>query len=155
MILCFKRNERPIWKANPPPEYIYSIFYAMYNYYQNQPFADIFERGVLKVCNIPRKPPLLESLFSKVAILEAYKCIKKRLQHSCFPVNIANFLRKFHLKNTTGGCFCNWNSRKFDYINREIDDIYFQYNTLCLYYVFLATSFAEVIKTRYTNSIAS
>ena len=27
--------------------------------------------------------------------------------------------------------------REFDYINREIDDIYFQYNTLCLCYVFL------------------
>ena len=27
--------------------------------------------------------------------------------------------------------------REFDYINREIDDIYFKYNTLCLYYVFL------------------
>ena len=69
-----------------------------------------FETGVLKVCNIHRKTPVLESLFSKVASLEAYKFIKKRLQHRCFPVNIANFLRKFYLKNTTGGCFCTWNS---------------------------------------------
>ena len=69
-----------------------------------------FEIGVLKVCNIHRKTPVLESLFSKVASLEAYKFIKKRLQHRCFPVNIANFLRKFYLKNTTGGCFCTWNS---------------------------------------------
>ena len=28
------------------------------------------------------------------------------------------------------------NQREFDYINGEIDDTYFQYNTLCLYYVF-------------------
>ena len=27
--------------------------------------------------------------------------------------------------------------REFDYINQEIDDIYFQYNNLCLCYVFL------------------
>ena len=27
--------------------------------------------------------------------------------------------------------------REFNYINREIDDIYFQYNTLCLCFVFL------------------
>ena len=27
--------------------------------------------------------------------------------------------------------------RKFDYANLEIDDIYIQYNTLCLFYVFL------------------
>ena len=26
---------------------------------------------------------------------------------------------------------------EFNYINREIDDIYFQYNTLCLCFVFL------------------
>ena len=64
-----------------------------------------FEIGVLKVCNIHRKTPVLESLFSKVASLEAYKFIKKRLQHRCFPVNIANFLRKFYLKKTIGGCF--------------------------------------------------
>ena len=69
-----------------------------------------FEIGVLKVCNIHRETPVLEPLFSKVASLEAYKFIKKRLQHTCFPVNIANFLRKFYLKNTTGGCFCTWNS---------------------------------------------
>ena len=69
-----------------------------------------FEIGVLKVSNIHRKTPVLKSLFRKVASLEAYKFIKKRLQHRCFPVNIANFLRKFYLKNTTGGCFCTWNS---------------------------------------------
>ena len=39
----------------------------------------------------------MESLFNKVAgLLQAFKAcnfIKKRLQHSCFPVNIAKFLR--------------------------------------------------------------
>ena len=44
----------------------------------------LFEIDVLKVCNIHRKTPVLESLFSKVAGLEAYKFIKKRLQHRCF-----------------------------------------------------------------------
>ena len=69
-----------------------------------------FEIGVLKVCNIHRKTPVLESLISKVASLEAYKFLKKRLQHRCLPVNIANFLRNFYSKNTAGGCFCTWNS---------------------------------------------
>ena len=69
-----------------------------------------FETGVLKVCNIDRKTPMLGSLFSKFVSLEAYKFIKKTLQHRCFPVNIANFLGKFYLRNTTGGCFCTWNS---------------------------------------------
>ena len=29
-------------KANLFPEYFYSIFYAIYNDYQKQPFADVF-----------------------------------------------------------------------------------------------------------------
>ena len=36
---------------------------------------------------------MLESLFNKVAGLKACNFIKKRLQHRCFPVNIAKFLR--------------------------------------------------------------
>ena len=52
-----------------------------------------FEIGVLKVYNIHREKLVLEPLFSKVANLEAYKFIKKRLQHRCFPVNITNLLR--------------------------------------------------------------
>ena len=71
-----------------------------------------FEIGVPKVCNIHKKKPvLLESLFSKVGSLGAYKFIRKRHQCKCFSVNIANFLRKFYLKNITASCFCcTWNS---------------------------------------------
>ena len=47
-----------------------------------------FEKGVLKVCNIHRETPVLESLLSKVASLETYKFIKKRLQLRCFPEKI-------------------------------------------------------------------
>ena len=36
---------------------------------------------------------MLESLFDKVAGLKVCNFIKKRLQHRCFPVNIAKFLR--------------------------------------------------------------
>ena len=52
-----------------------------------------FEIGVLKVCNIHRETPVLEPLFSKVANLEAYKFIKKRLQHRCLLVIVTNLLR--------------------------------------------------------------
>ena len=34
---------------------------------------------------------MLESLFNKVTGLKACNFIKKRLQHMCFPVNIAKF----------------------------------------------------------------
>ena len=39
-----------------------------------------------------RKATVLESPFNKIAGLKASNFIKKRLQHSCFPVNIAKFL---------------------------------------------------------------
>ena len=53
----------------------------------------------LKFRNIQRKTPELESLFNKVAGLEVWDFIKKRLQLSCFPLNIAKFLRTPILKN--------------------------------------------------------
>ena len=37
--------------------------------------------------------PVLQSLFDKAAGFSAYNFIKKRLQHSCFPVKFAKFLR--------------------------------------------------------------
>ena len=51
-----------------------------------------------KICsykfrNIHRRTHLLESLFNKVAGLQACNFIKKRLQHKCFPMNILKFLR--------------------------------------------------------------
>ena len=45
----------------------------------------------------------MESLFNKVAGFKDCKFIKKRLQHGCFPVNIAKFFRTTILKN-----ICEW-----------------------------------------------
>ena len=42
---------------------------------------------------------MLESLFNKVADIEACNVIKKRLQHRCFSMNIAKFLGTPILKN--------------------------------------------------------
>ena len=42
---------------------------------------------------IHKKAPGLESFFNNVASLQTSNFIKKRLQHSCFPMNIAKFLR--------------------------------------------------------------
>ena len=41
----------------------------------------------------------MESLYNKTAGLQAWNFIKKSLQHSRFPVNIAKFLRTPFLKN--------------------------------------------------------
>ena len=42
---------------------------------------------------------MLESLFNKIAVLQACNFIKQRLQHRCFPVRFANILRTPILKN--------------------------------------------------------
>ena len=52
-----------------------------------------FRVAVLKKVAIYRKAPVLKSLFKKVAALKVCNFIKKRLQHSCCPVNVAKFLR--------------------------------------------------------------
>ena len=43
--------------------------------------------------NIFTKTHVLEDLFNKVAGLKPSNFTKTRLQHRCFPVNIAKFLR--------------------------------------------------------------
>ena len=57
-------------------------------------------KAVLKIFVIFTEKHLCWSLFlNKVADFQACNFIKKRLQHSCFPVNIARFLSTPILKN--------------------------------------------------------
>ena len=55
---------------------------------------------------------MLESLFNKVADPKFYNFIKKRLQHRCFPVNIAKFLKtpyfEEHLRTAAISDFLNF-----------------------------------------------
>ena len=61
-------------------------------------FQKIFKICVPKFCNIHRKTPVKESLFDKVAGLKVCNFIKKRLKHSCFPVNIEKVFWIFYRK---------------------------------------------------------
>ena len=72
--------------------------YFFVNYfflYKLKTSADVYRCSSKLVTfrNNHRKTPVLESLFNKVAHLKACSFIKKRLQHRCFHVNIAKFLR--------------------------------------------------------------
>ena len=59
-----------------------------------------FEKAVLKNIAIFTGKHLCWSLFlSENVSLQSYNFIKKRLQHRCFPVKIAQFLRARALKN--------------------------------------------------------
>ena len=48
--------------------------------------------------------------------LKACNFIKKRLQHRCFPVNIAKLLRTPFSQNTSGGCFYNYLNIDYCYL---------------------------------------
>ena len=54
----------------------------------------VFTLGALKsFANFTGKIHVLESLFKKASGPQAYKFIKKRLQHSYFPVKLTRFSR--------------------------------------------------------------
>ena len=54
----------------------------------------------LKVLQISQETPVLEPVFKKVAGSDlGLQLIKKRLEHRCFPVEFAIFLRTPILKN--------------------------------------------------------
>ena len=66
---------------------------------QKQPPEVLYKRAALKTFAISlRKTPVLESLFSNVADLQACNVIKKIPQYGWFPVNIAKSLRAAILK---------------------------------------------------------
>ena len=72
--------------------------------WQKQPPEVFSKKSSSEKChNIHRKTPVLKSLlgqgWNKVAARKACNFIKKRLQHRCFPVNIAKFLITPVLKN--------------------------------------------------------
>ena len=57
-----------------------------------------YKKAILKTPQYSQEAPVLESAFNKVAALQVCNFIKKRLQHLCFLVNIAYFLRTPVLK---------------------------------------------------------
>ena len=79
------------------------------------------------------------SFFSKAACLKASNFIKKRLQHRCFPVNIAKFLRTAifieHL------CWLLLTPIRYHYVTSERGD-----NKIRLHVKF--TQFASLSKTK-------
>ena len=75
---------------------------------QKQSFTDILQnRGFLKIRKFYRNTPVLESLFNKAAGLKTCNFLKKRLQHRCFSVKFAEYLRRPNIQNIFGGYF--WN----------------------------------------------
>ena len=79
----------------------WELFLCVIVYIQKQPSEVFCKKGVLKIFTnfIGKHLCWLESLFNKVTGLKACYFIKTRLQHLCFPVKFAKFLRTPILKN--------------------------------------------------------
>ena len=61
---------------------------------QRQSFADVpLNKYSEKFRKFGRKTPVVQSVFNKVAGLQAYNFVKKRLQHRCYLAKFAKFLR--------------------------------------------------------------
>ena len=68
-------------------------------------FADLLQNRFSKEFRkFHRKTPVLESLFTNVTGLQRCNFIKKRLQHRCFPVKFAKFLRTSFWQNASRCC---------------------------------------------------
>ena len=66
--------------------------------------CSVKKRCSWKFCKLHRNTLVLKFLFHRVADLQAYNFIKKRLQHKYFPVDFTKFLRKINLKSANN-CF--------------------------------------------------
>ena len=76
---------------------------ALHIYLQKQPSEVFYKKGILKIFAKFTGKHLRQSLFfNKVGDLSLVTLLKKRLWHSCFPVNLSKFLRKPFLQNTSG-----------------------------------------------------
>ena len=59
---------------------------------QKQLFSGVLQsRRSYKFCNIHRKTSVLPLFNKNRSVLQACNFIKKRVQHRCFPVNVAKF----------------------------------------------------------------
>ena len=72
------------------------------SFIKKQPLQRFCKKGVLKKFHkIHLKTPVSESLFNRLSGLRPASLLKKRLQHRCFQVNFAKFLRTPFLHNTS------------------------------------------------------
>ena len=87
--------------------------------FQKQSFAEVLQNNCSwKIRKFNRKTLVSESLFNKVAGLEACDFIKKRLPHKYFPVKFAKFLRTPFFTEHFQWLLLNFN--RFYFLNKTI-----------------------------------
>ena len=75
----------------------------LYSIHKQSPKVLCYKRCCQKFCKCHKKTLLLESAFNKIAGVQAYNFIKRRLQHWCFSYESSGIFKntyfKEHLKN--------------------------------------------------------
>ena len=97
------------------------------------------------------------SLFNKVPVFQACSFIKKRLQHSYFPVKSAKFLRIPFLRNTSDGYFCIVTQKKSQIclkLSKSKTRVCFFTNLFLLFIVFSKVTIGE-FKSQKLSRISS
>ena len=95
-LFCFSiyfMNRLSWMKLRDEAEWRWGMNRWSWKMYRNSRSDVLQNRCFEKFHNIHRKTHVLESLFNITPGLKACNFIKGRLQHMCFPVNIAKFLR--------------------------------------------------------------
>ena len=99
----------------------------------------------------------MESLSDKVADFKACNIIKKRLQHRCFPVNIAKSLRASILK-----IICKWLLLPLEVFCKEFVDIIYdnvslaiQEDSIWLQLIYFLTTTTFWYMKRFSNTLCS
>ena len=94
---CTKRMSSLVFSS----EYIYvNIFFHCFISHKH-PFRYVLKNMSLKISQNSQDNTDLEFLFNKVAVIQAYNSVWKRLQGICFLVNFAKFLGTSFLPNNS------------------------------------------------------
>ena len=134
MILCFKRNKRSIWYLNNFIQFSMQHITTIRSS-RSQMFLEI---GVLKVCNIHRKRLCWSLFLVKFQAWRPVALLKRDSNRDVFLWILRSFWENiFQRTLPVAALYFKSVGNSMTYINREIEGIYFQYNTLYLYYVFL------------------
>ena len=118
--------------------------------FKKEPFADVLQKRCSETFyKFHRKTSVLESC-NKVVGLHPCNIIKKRLQHRCFPVKYAKFIRTPFLKN-----ICGWRLLSFFiyYLQNEFPILNQHLYSFIAYITFIGSPFSTENEVSITSAL--
>ena len=105
---------------------------------------------ILEISQYLQENICVGAFFFKVSGLTKCNFIQKRLQHRCFLVNIAKFLRIAFLCNASGGCFCQFDK----VIVLTCSDLLFLIKNIMWDGFYYKGSTVDLVRERYLHNIS-